>query len=428
MEKDLDALEKAIRSSFEKGNAEDRAYREKVYRSAFAALDRAIQANPGITVERAIGRRRDLQAKIAIIESEFLPAVRAAAEARRAEPVAEDEPPLPDLGPPPDIGSPDAFPPPPGAPADLGHPAGYPQAAPVASAPPVEPAVPAGRATAAPFVEPPVSRAAATPPEFAPEPVMADHAGAAATGISPEIDVGAERQPPFGRSGEIEDVAPDRNDVRVRQARRSYGRLMLAATFLSAVAIGGWWAYRTGLIGFPEDGAVPNPPQIVEDEDFSPGGDIVPPPVTAQSPQRNWVNVFSASDASQVGTPAGAAAEVQEDESGTFLRVRSGGDAVIFDVGQGVLEQIAGRKAVFDIVARAAEGKETQISVDCNFGELGDCGRKRYEVGYEKSEYLFEVDLPENRPGAAGSIAVNSDFDNQGKAVDIYEIRVSVVE
>ena len=101
----MDALEKAIRSAFEKGDAEDRAYREKVYRSAFAALDRAIQANTGITVERAIARRRDLQAKIAIIESEFLPAVRAAAaEARRAEEAAQ---PPPEAGTPAETGPPE---------------------------------------------------------------------------------------------------------------------------------------------------------------------------------------------------------------------------------------------------------------------------------------------------------------------------------
>ncbi|TIS96141.1 MAG: hypothetical protein E5W87_30305, partial [Mesorhizobium sp.] len=71
----LDAIEKAIRNAFEKGNAEDRTFRERVYRSAFAALDRALQANPGVTVEVAIKRRKAVQAKITEIESEFLPAV-----------------------------------------------------------------------------------------------------------------------------------------------------------------------------------------------------------------------------------------------------------------------------------------------------------------------------------------------------------------
>ena len=36
--------------------------------------------------------------------------------------------------------------------------------------------------------------------------------------------------------------------------------------------------------------------------------------------------------------------------------------------------------------------------------------------------------MPAKRPGSAGTIAINSDFDKQGKSVDIYEIRVSVTE
>ena len=131
-----------------------------------------------------------------------------------------------------------------------------------------------------------------------------------------------------------------------------------------------------------------------------------------------------------MNAPTGASADISEDESGQFIRIRSGsgGADVIFDVGQGVLEQIAGKKAVFDISARAEEGTQTQISVSCDFGEMGDCGRKRYAVGYERGEFLFDVSLSSNRPGAGGSIAINSDFANEGRAVDIYEIRVSVVE
>ena len=119
-----------------------------------------------------------------------------------------------------------------------------------------------------------------------------------------------------------------------------------------------------------------------------------------------------------------------KDDSGDFLRIRSGpsGSAIVFDVPQGVLEQIAGKHAVFDIVARAEEGKSTQISIDCNFGELGDCGRKRYEVGYEKGDFLFEIELPKKAPGAEGTIAITSDIDNAGKAIDVYEIKVSVPE
>jgi hypothetical protein len=208
--------------------------------------------------------------------------------------------------------------------------------------------------------------------------------------------------------------------------------MFVAVTLLAAAAIGGWWALEIGLFKLPSerDASVPNPPQIVEEEDFVPEGEAgTPAPPGAADELRNWVTVFSPADPSGVNAPTGATADVSQDESGTFLRIRSGptGAAVVFDVGQGILEQIAGRKAVFDIVARAEEGTQTEISISCDFGELGDCGRRRYAVGYERGEYLFDVELPAKSPGASGSIAINSDFANEGKAVDIYQIRVSVV-
>ncbi len=176
----------------------------------------------------------------------------------------------------------------------------------------------------------------------------------------------------------------------------------------------------------------PAPPQLVEEEDFDPAEEQPLQPGEPGSTQelRNWITVFSPDDASAVNAPTGATAEVSEDESGQFMRIRSGtaGAVVVFDVGQGILEQIVGKKAVFDISARAEDGTQTQISISCDFGELGDCGRQRYAVGYERGEYLFDVQLPGNQPGAGGSIAINSDFSNEGKAVDIYEIRVSVVQ
>ena len=78
----MDPIETAIRNALQKGNAEDRAFREKVYRSAFAALERATQAQPNLTVEVAIKRRKSLQARITSIESEFMQIGRASCRER----------------------------------------------------------------------------------------------------------------------------------------------------------------------------------------------------------------------------------------------------------------------------------------------------------------------------------------------------------
>ena len=66
------------------------SFRERVYRKAFAALDRGIMASKGLTVEAAMNRRKALQAKITEIESEFIPAV---AVDDDGAPFAPDEPP-----------------------------------------------------------------------------------------------------------------------------------------------------------------------------------------------------------------------------------------------------------------------------------------------------------------------------------------------
>ena len=386
----MDAIERAIRTAFEKGNADDRAFREKVYRQAFAALDRAMQAHPNLTVETAIARRKALQDKIASIETEFLPAGPAAAPAVEVR-----------------------------APASR-------STGPAAPAPSVDaPVSGAAGPVAAPSVEPDLGAVTGAPDRRVAEPTL------------PSIDAGERAGSSRARASEpaSAEVAPDRDDARANERRRPYAAMFFAVTILAAIAIGGWWTYQTGLLLSPEerDTSVPNPPQMLEEEDFTPEEEAAvtqPGGLAPAADDRDWITVFSPSDPTQVSAPADAEAAVGQDESGSFIRIRTGasGEPVVFDVGQGILEQIAGKSAVFDIVARAEEGQETQISVACDFGGLGDCGRRRYVVGYERAEYLFEVALPAGEPAAAGSISVDSDFADEGKAVDIYEIRVAITE
>lgn len=399
----MDAIEKAIRNAFEKGNAEDRTFRERVYRSAFAALDRALQANPGVTVEVAIKRRKAVQAKITEIESEFLPAV-------------------PDVGPPTndDAAAPAAE-----------QPADSEVEADAEAEADTEPDVEADAGPAPSpdvVVDGPVEPRASDAPRSRVLPVVPDIMPEAVSADVPEIDMSS----PASTGVDDTEVMPDRDERRVRGPRLPLTAIFLGVTLLAAAGIGLYFAAQTGVFKSAAqlDTAPPQTPPTVEDDDFTPPSDTVSPlnPGGADE-DRDWINVFSPSDPALVSAPSDAKAEVMQDDSGSFLRIRSGasGSAISFDVGQGVLEKLAGKHAVFDIIARSEEGKETQISVDCNFGELGDCGRKRYAVGHENNEYLFDVRFPDKRPGAAGTIAINSDFDKQGKSVDIYEIRVSIV-
>jgi hypothetical protein len=520
----LDVIEKAIRNAFDKGNAEDRAFRERVYRSAFAALDRALQANPKVTVEAAINRRKALQAKIAEIESEFIPAVRAGpapapapgqgpeagpvptVELPSVAPLAPDAPMPVDAATPsvefdlqpaswpdapapgqaPEVGPVAAVELPPVAPrapetplpVDAATPSVefdlQPASSPIAPAPTVEAASfqaepdstvgPDRSSSAAPSVEPPVFDTGNRGPEPSMEvskPEKAPSAGRKEPVFETAEQPSAERElpestvvpEPVEHSGSADislDWGPDQSladhqvldredaitvdpDADARRSRRRPYAVFFMAAIMAAAGAGLWWGAQTGLFKsiLEQDRSQPIPPVVTENTESGSDEPVQPPVRGGETDElRNWISVFSPDDPTRVNAPGGTSADVMRDDDGTFLRIRSGNSdsAVLFDVGQGILEQIAGRRVVFDIIARAEEGNETQISVSCNLGELGDCGRKRYAVGRERGEYLFEIDLPRTDPGSGGTIAINSDVGNQDKAVDIYEIRVTVAE
>lgn len=344
----LDPIEKAIRSAFAKGDVKDRAFREKVYRSAFAALDRTLKAHPQLTVEAAINRRKALQATITRIEQAIVQGT-----APRPGPAAE-------------------------------------------GVPTVEPV-----------------RTAAQPAS------------------APEISLGRETAPRTRQGGDFPKLDADGRPHLRRRRRRPAAIAFALVTLLAVTGIGGWFALQTGLFksAAERDTTVPNPPQTVEEEDFAPGEEAAQIPGVADV-QRDWVTLFSPADADAVETPSGGSAEAMRDDTGEFLRIRAGtaGEAVVFLIARTRLDELAGRRVRFDIVARAEEGQETQISVTCDFGALGDCGRRRYVVGYQRGEFLFDLDFADRFAGADGAIAINPDFQNQGRAVDIYEIRVAVTE
>ena len=338
----MDSIEKAIRSAFAKGDPGDRAFREKVYRSAFGALDRSLKANPNMTEAIAQRRRETLLAAITAIETEFVPARPAAA----ATPPPQQQPAAPEVA------------------------AASPQA-----------------------------RAAPRAPDVA----------------APTLD--GERRPGAGRAPSS--VGAAGGPAREGRARRPRRRLRLigplAVLLLAGAAAAAlWWLAASG----EGERLLAPPPQA--------GGQGGPPVPGGTDAFEGWIDIFTAADPTTVTAPGDTGAEVMEEDGAHFIRIRSGasGSPVLFDVGQGVLEDIAGRRAVFNIVARAREGEETQISVDCELGRLGDCGRKRYAVGPALEEYLFEIDLPAQRPDAGGVIAINPDVEGKGRTVDIHAIRV----
>ncbi len=456
----MDPIEKAIRTVLDKGDVDDPQFRSRVYRSVEAALDRVIQGNPQMTVEKAIARRRQLQHKIAEIETEFLPA-------RAVDGAADD-----DL----DAALLDILE---HAPGEAGMAAGSPAPSGISPGPLVEaPLVDSaarresglfvsgfrqeteagrqerslsgdGRFSAAarrvsgeaPAVEigEAAQRAGRGPAACAPEPdiPVVDMGAVPSTPrrMDPDLDFPAAMPPPLDEPDLSAPVPPASPEIaaadrraRRRERKRPFAAVFFGLTLVALAVVGLLFAVQTGLLKSPaeRDTSVPNPPQL-GNEDFDPGSDG--PPALSDQPAsaQDWIRVFTPSDPATANAPGGTKAEAMQDDSGAFLRIRSGSSdaAVSFDVGQGVLDKLASKRAVFNVTARGEDGQQAEMSIECNFGDLGDCGRKRYEVGYERGDFLFEITFPDKSPGSSGTIAINSDISGQGRSIDIYEIKVS---
>ncbi len=144
-----------------------------------------------------------------------------------------------------------------------------------------------------------------------------------------------------------------------------------------------------------------------------------------------WINIFLPNEATRMSVQGRATAEILQEGRNKFARISSSGvnDTVTFDVGEGILDQLVGKKATFDIIARSDDGEQTQMSVNCDLASLGDCGRRRYDVSESLNDFLFDMDFSASgKPGGAGRITINSDLSNSGKPVDIYAIRVTTTD
>jgi hypothetical protein len=237
-----------------------------------------------------------------------------------------------------------------------------------------------------------------------------------------EVAEGGQREP---------GAAPERIEVdadpRRAGRRRRFGllKLLAASGVLAVAALGLWWAADAVMPLIAERGRTLTSPSPLREN----AGRVAPTQGEA-SPRGDWITVFSPSDPTTVTAPPGASAEIVAGDRGEALRISSGrsGAAVLFDVAPGTLDRIAGRRVLFDIVASAEESRPSQIAVTCDFGELGDCGRNRYNVGNAPAEFLLDIILPDRSASAAGTIAINADIENEGKTVDVHEIRVSIAD
>lgn len=232
-------------------------------------------------------------------------------------------------------------------------------------------------------------------------------------------------------------VAPVADPRPARSARprtRIYSKLLSVVILIAFIVIGTIFVITTGAFQSVQerDTSVPNPPLQLEDENSDAGTARAPALASdgtsdERARQEGWVTLFSPSDPTTLGLSGGAEVAIQSDPFGDFARVLTPteGAQVQVDVPVGTLLDLQGFPVQVNIVARSDEGQPTEFSVTCDLGALGDCGRRRFNVGQAPAEYLFRLNLPSvDEINEAGRINIRTDINGNERPLNLLAVRI----
>jgi cytoskeletal protein RodZ len=297
------------------------------------------------------------------------------------------------------------------------------------------------------------------------EPVMSvrDRSDAAETPVpvepaAPESDFGDMRAGPADHLGADSDerqaaaptatrsmnFKPERAAFR-RKPRKFFSRLLVFCILLAFLGVGVWWIKTSGVFmtAAQRDTSVPNPPAHVDSQDFNGNNNDTSddddnsgpanPGLATIDPQNSfseeWIEIFKPTDLAKVVSGTQAKAENVSENDGPAVRLTSqtnaaDGNASV-EVPVNLLQQLAGKSSTVALTLQSTSDAPTQITVECDFGSLGSCGRHRFEVTRQKADALFQVRYDRSlAPTAPGHLIINSDVDGKARGINIYAIRV----
>ena len=403
-------MEAAIRGALEKAGIPGAQARRRIYDSARGALDRSLERQGITDAERIDEHRNRLEALIASIEAEWTPPSGAAVDFAVEPPVR-----------------------PVASPAPLNTAATGPVAGGPGHIEPPWSATPSPAATTAPMVAPPSRPAGAPtgPGGDASLDIAPDADGhAAAVGSAPGASTGAEH--PQHRPAAAPQAAKPAKKVKVpkpraeKRRRGVFASIFSAAVMLSFLGIGIWWLIQSGALksAAERDTSVPNPPPSLRRDDSAGGPHHLTPGAGFSG---EWANVYTPGRDGAARVRGSASAEVIEENGGNVLRITSGNATgeVLVPLGAEVMQALAGRQSVLALTVRAASPDATQIYVRCEFSVLGDCGRHRFNVTYDTTDFLFNLDYDRAlAPNQGGDLVINSDISGAGKSIDLLAVRI----
>jgi len=400
-------LEAALRRALAKGDAGDPTFRKRVYTAAANAMERSVNAAGGSTSSELIERRKALASAITALEAEIT------GQAPQLQDPQLEDPPL-----------------------DDGHvPSRERDDATVTHKPssefPTHEDLNGPNTADFPSVAGERSTYGARSGRLRAEPVMS---GAQMEPSGPQADVSPHHLSAQPRERRVHAEAGGKKPIRVKA--RPFATMLAVTVVLAAILAMVVWTWSTGVFQSAEerDTSVPNPPPRLESEDSAGGGTA---PVLAaegtaeeQAAAEGWITIFTPADPTALGLARGAEASIESAPFGDFARLVTPSPTaeVQIDVAIGTLIDLQGKSVQINIVARADDGNPTEMSVTCDFGPLGDCGRRRFNVNQSTSDYLLRVDLPEaSGLSKGGLIKLRTDINDNERPLNLLAVRIREV-
>ena len=258
-------------------------------------------------------------------------------------------------------------------------------------------------------------------------------------------DIGAirpERADGFGKAGkpatsagkaaavaEATDFRPERAAKPRKRRGRLFSFLLVVATLIAACAALAWWVQTSGLLEELQNGAdASTPPATVSGEDFA-GEDPIKKALDTQSRfTADWRAVFAPAETAKLSAGAAGRFEAVSTNEGPAVRITSTSPerrgAVEIAVSPDVLGEMGGKTSTIAMTLQAVGDKPVQITVECDFGTMGGCGRHRFTVS-ERTDILFQVEFEGSlSPSEPGHLLLNSDITGGDASVNLYAVRI----
>lgn len=250
---------------------------------------------------------------------------------------------------------------------------------------------------------------------------------------APSFDVEAP-EPAYAAEDERAPVAatielPPERAVKPRRRSRWKARAFALVTLAAFAGAGWWWVESTGLMipAAVRGGAVPNPPPTADAEDFD-GAKQLKSLSRQGGFGEEWTTLYDPGKAGDATAGSAATAKVGRGGSGSYLEFTSNepgiAGSVSIELPQSVIGTLQGKTSNIALVLEGGE-KPVQVTVECEFGGLGNCGRHRFLLTQNKSDLMFDVKVKaDGAPDGPGRLVINADAGGEANTAKLFSIHV----